>query len=131
LEVPVVKNIYLRPGSKHVIYDIDNVTNTYDSEMLGRTWTMTSRGLEDLNAPKTPIDGDPETPATPADTIKVKDGPVAAVVWSKPAKRQSSLRPSPPRHIHPKPSAQLPSAAKAELAVPNVLALFFKRLHQR
>ena len=131
LEVPVGKNIYLRPGSKHVIYDIDNVTNTYDSDMLGRTWTMTSRGLEDLNAPKAPLDSDPETPETPADTIKVKDGPVAAVVWSNPAKRQSSLRPSPPRHIHPKPSAQLPFHTKTELVIPNVLALFFQHLHQR
>lgn len=131
LEVPVGKSIYLRPGSKHVIYDIENVTNTYDSDMLGRTWTMTSRGLEDLNAPKTPINGDPAAPVVPSDTIKRDVGPVAAVVWTAPAKRRSTLRPSPPRAVQPNRSARTPSAPKAELAVPNVLALLFQNLHQR
>ncbi|MGV3636192.1 MAG: PspC domain-containing protein [Flavobacteriales bacterium] len=128
LEVPEGKSIYLRPGSKHVIYDIDNVTNTYDNDMLGRTWTMTSRGLEDLHAPKTT----PEVPTLPTDTIKVKTGPVAAVVWTKPAKRKSGVRPYQPNPVQSKRSAQVTAAQHhAELVVPNILGLFFQRLHHR
>ncbi len=46
LKVPVGKSVHLMEGSEHVIYDIDNVTNTYDGDMVGHTWTMTERGLE-------------------------------------------------------------------------------------
>ncbi|NNC84977.1 MAG: PspC domain-containing protein [Bacteroidia bacterium] len=46
LLVPVGKSIYLDPSVRDVIYDIDNVTNTYDGDMMGKTWTMTEEGLE-------------------------------------------------------------------------------------
>ncbi|HNQ13220.1 MAG TPA: PspC domain-containing protein [Bacteroidia bacterium] len=49
LKVPVGKSVYLAPGMEHIIYDIDNVTGTYDDDMIGLTWTMTKRGLECLN----------------------------------------------------------------------------------
>jgi hypothetical protein len=29
-----------------IIYDIDNVNDTFDSDMVNRRWIMTSRGLE-------------------------------------------------------------------------------------
>jgi hypothetical protein len=31
---------------ERIIYDIDNVTNTYDGDMVGRRWKMTAKGLE-------------------------------------------------------------------------------------
>jgi hypothetical protein len=34
----------------NVIYDVQNVTNTYDGDMVGRTWTMTENGLECLGS---------------------------------------------------------------------------------
>jgi hypothetical protein len=46
LKVPVGKSVFLKQGSRHIIYDIKNVTNTYDGDMIGKTWTMTEDGLE-------------------------------------------------------------------------------------
>lgn len=96
LEVPLGRSVFLRPGSKAVIYDIDNVTNTWDSEMIGRTWTMTDRGLMDPNAPPEKKDedgeddGDDELPA-PVDTVKAPQ-PIAATVYRGPAKRKAPAR---------------------------------------
>lgn len=46
VKVPKGKTIFLDPSLKHIIYDVDNVTNTYDQDMLNRRWKMTDRGLE-------------------------------------------------------------------------------------
>lgn len=51
LKIPAGKSVYLAEGSEHLIYDIDNVTNTYDGDMVGHTWTMTDRGLDCLSCP--------------------------------------------------------------------------------
>ncbi|MFN0187186.1 MAG: PspC domain-containing protein [Bacteroidia bacterium] len=49
LKVPEGKSVFLGQEIEDVIYDIKNVTNTWDNDMVGHTWTMTSRGLECLN----------------------------------------------------------------------------------
>jgi len=46
IALPVGKTIYLDPSAREIIYDIKNVTNTYDSHMMGHHWLMTERGLE-------------------------------------------------------------------------------------
>lgn len=46
LKVPVGKSVYLSPSVEDLIYDIKNVTNTFDGDMVGHTWTMTPAGLE-------------------------------------------------------------------------------------
>jgi phage shock protein PspC (stress-responsive transcriptional regulator) len=46
LKVPEGKSVYLSESMMDIIYDIENVTNTYDGDMIGKTWTMTNRGLE-------------------------------------------------------------------------------------
>jgi len=46
VKVPKGKTIYLDNSLKRIINDVDNVTNTYDQDMLGRRWKMTDRGLE-------------------------------------------------------------------------------------
>jgi phage shock protein PspC (stress-responsive transcriptional regulator) len=46
VKVPKGKVIYLDRSLKHVVYDVDNVTNTYDQDMLGRRWKMNDRELE-------------------------------------------------------------------------------------
>jgi phage shock protein PspC (stress-responsive transcriptional regulator) len=46
LKVPVGKSVYLSHDMGEIIYDVKNVTNTYDLEMVGRTWTMTDEGLD-------------------------------------------------------------------------------------
>jgi phage shock protein PspC (stress-responsive transcriptional regulator) len=46
VKVPKGKTVYLDRSLKNVVYDIDNVTNTYDQDMLGRRWKMNDRELE-------------------------------------------------------------------------------------
>jgi phage shock protein PspC (stress-responsive transcriptional regulator) len=46
LKIPVGKSIYLAPSMQNIIYDIQNVTNTYDRDMTGHVWKMTEKGLE-------------------------------------------------------------------------------------
>ncbi|MBL7923821.1 MAG: PspC domain-containing protein [Bacteroidia bacterium] len=46
LKVPVGKSVFLGENTEDIIYDIKNVTNTWDRDMVGHTWTMTNRGLE-------------------------------------------------------------------------------------
>jgi len=120
LEVPLGKSIFLRPGSKKMIYDIDNVTNTYDRDMLGRTWTMTSRGLEDLNAPSRRD----QDPTAPVDTIRAT-GPIAAVVWQGTRRTKASQRPQPTTHSTATPVADTPRPASL---VPNVLGLLLDQM---
>ena len=45
LRVPVGAKIYLDRSLDDFIYDVDNVQNIFDSDMLGRTWLMTADGL--------------------------------------------------------------------------------------
>jgi phage shock protein PspC (stress-responsive transcriptional regulator) len=45
LKVPEGKSIYLNPKMKDIIYDIENVENMWDGDMIGKTWTMTPDGL--------------------------------------------------------------------------------------
>ena len=45
LHLPVGYSVYLSDELRKIIYDIDNVTNTYDGDMVGRRWMMTSSGL--------------------------------------------------------------------------------------
>lgn len=46
LRIPEGTTILLTEELERIIYDIDNVTNTYDGDMGGRRWKMTTRGLE-------------------------------------------------------------------------------------
>lgn len=49
MRVPVGKVIFLEPGSEKVFYDIKNVTNTWDHDMVGHYWLMTPNGLKCLD----------------------------------------------------------------------------------
>ncbi len=46
LKVPVGKSIHFSHNMDDIIYDIKNVTNTYDGDMVDKTWTMTEDGLK-------------------------------------------------------------------------------------
>jgi phage shock protein PspC (stress-responsive transcriptional regulator) len=46
LKVPVNRSIYLSKRMERIIFDIENVTNTLDRDMVNRTWIMTRQGLE-------------------------------------------------------------------------------------
>ncbi len=45
LLVPYGKSVFIDESTKNVIYDIDNVTNTWDTDMLNLKWTMLTNGL--------------------------------------------------------------------------------------
>ncbi len=68
LKVPEGKSVYLGKEVRELIYDIKNVTNTYDGDMVGHTWKMLSTGLTCMDCghnegfPPPP----PPFPATPA-----------------------------------------------------------------
>ncbi|HKJ78252.1 MAG TPA: hypothetical protein VKA10_01905, partial [Prolixibacteraceae bacterium] len=45
VKVPEGKAIYLDNDLVKIIYDIENVSNTWDGDMVGKTWEMRSEGL--------------------------------------------------------------------------------------
>jgi len=45
LQIPVGTTILLTEEMERIIYDIKNVTDTYDGHMVGRRWKMTEKGL--------------------------------------------------------------------------------------
>ena len=46
LHMPVGSRIYLDKSLHRLIYDIDNIENVLDADMLNRTWEMTKEGLK-------------------------------------------------------------------------------------
>ena len=75
VQVPVGRAVHFQSGIGFMLDDVDNVTNTWDDEMVGRTWTMTSGGLSSSVTPEQvpddlPAPGLPATPpaAAPATT---------------------------------------------------------------
>jgi len=49
LKLPVGKIVYLDKSLENLIYDIENVSNTYDGDMVNRRWMMTENGLKCLD----------------------------------------------------------------------------------
>lgn len=49
LKLPVGKIVYLDKTLENLIYDIENITNTYDGDMINRRWIMTENGLKCLD----------------------------------------------------------------------------------
>lgn len=45
IKVPRNKVIYLDKSIASMLYDVENVTNTFDADMAGRRWVMKSEGL--------------------------------------------------------------------------------------
>lgn len=45
VKVPEGKAVYLADGLEDVIHDIENTSNTWDSEMIGKFWEMMPEGL--------------------------------------------------------------------------------------
>lgn len=46
LKVPEGKSIFLNEKMKTIIFDIENVNNMWDGDMVGKFWTMTADGLK-------------------------------------------------------------------------------------
>lgn len=60
LLVPIGKQVFFRMGSKAIIYDVENTTDTRDRDMLGRGWRMTVHGLEESKPSLAPAAPQPE-----------------------------------------------------------------------
>ncbi|MCK3685949.1 PspC domain-containing protein [Maribellus sp. YY47] len=45
VKVPEGKTIYLGEGMQEIIHDIENTTNTWDKDMIGKFWEMKPEGL--------------------------------------------------------------------------------------
>lgn len=45
VHVPVGRAVHFNGGMDLLLHDVDNVSNTLDEDMVGRTWTMTTNGL--------------------------------------------------------------------------------------
>ncbi len=74
VEVPIGRAVHFDSSIQGMMYDIDNVDNTLDRDMVGRTWTMTQKGLSDRVAPEdVPDDIRPnsDTPKATATTTTV------------------------------------------------------------
>lgn len=52
ISIPSGKAIHFNRNSKRIIYDVPNVTNTRDRDMLEKTWLMTKEGLKCTTCPK-------------------------------------------------------------------------------
>ncbi len=96
LLVPEGKSVYLSPDIEDLIYDIKNVTDMYDGEMVGHTWKMLPDGLtcmdcghEGINktsapnglaSPSAPVAPTaPSTPSLPSKSIGVPLSPFTAM----------------------------------------------------
>lgn len=84
LRIPVGQTIYLNENMRHIIYDIGNVTNTWDSDMVNRRWKMTQYGLACIDCDNLKNIGDdeededwapeaPEGPEPPAPPVPPAD----------------------------------------------------------
>ncbi len=58
LKVPEGKAVFISRGVGDIIYDIKNVTDTYDGDMIGHTWAMMPAGLTCLDCDFTVREGD-------------------------------------------------------------------------
>jgi len=56
LKVPVNKQIFLSKRMQRIIFDIDNIHNTYDNDMVNRKWIMTKQGLKCVDCKGLDID---------------------------------------------------------------------------
>lgn len=69
--VPMGAAVRFERGTARIIYDIKNTTDTWDGDMVGRTWTMTPQGLQG------------GTPSEVKDTVPPQKGTVRVDVEQK------------------------------------------------
>jgi len=77
LKVPVNKVIYLSRSMERIIFDIHNVNDVLDEDMLERRWIMTKKGLQCLDCEGldiSPVPDSTKVPAPPAPPAHPKVG---------------------------------------------------------
>jgi len=78
LKVPRNKVVHLDKKLEHFLSDVENVTNTFDGDMVGRRWIMEKEGLECIDCQGLDMDADfpapPKPPLPPGDiNVDAKD----------------------------------------------------------
>jgi phage shock protein PspC (stress-responsive transcriptional regulator) len=82
LKVPNGKVVHLDENMKHLIWDVENTTNTWDPEMAGRRWKMTREGLACIDCDGLVMNNEdmipppPTPPGAPLLDIQDKDAKV-------------------------------------------------------
>jgi|LakMenEpi03Aug12_release.lakeMendotaPanAssembly.Ray.scaffolds.fasta_scaffold32061_3 phage shock protein PspC (stress-responsive transcriptional regulator) len=81
LQVPTGRAVHFTKAMGFLLDDVDNVTNTPDSDMIGKTWTMTSGGLSNSVTPEQvpddlPAPLAPRTPTAPSHVEPTSATPV-------------------------------------------------------
>lgn len=83
LKVPRGKVIHLNKNMENFIWDVENVTNTYDADIVNRRWIMNKDGLECIDCEgletideKYHIPAAPTPPGAPDVNINAKDANV-------------------------------------------------------
>lgn len=73
VKVPKGKVVYLDKSLSNVIYDVDNATNTYDLDMLGRKWKMNDKELECVDCEGLEKADDDEFENSKKDKVKINE----------------------------------------------------------
>jgi len=78
LKVPVGKRVYLAGNMTKIIYDIDNVANIWDHDMVNKTWEMTEQGLKciDCTGEEQTVGGNRVFIGDQGDTVRVSNSGV-------------------------------------------------------
>jgi phage shock protein PspC (stress-responsive transcriptional regulator) len=76
LKVPVGKKVYLSENMKRIIFDIDNIGEIWDHDMVNRTWEMTEQGLKcvDCTGEEENTSGDKVLITDHGDTVNISNG---------------------------------------------------------
>ena len=120
VQVPLGKAIHLGDNTGFMLDDVDNVTNTYDGDMVGQTWTMTLSGLSRDVAPEHVPDDMPIQPNAPAsDTTATKNNVVVSIGnwnWSTSTDQVEETR------------ITTSNRTNSSYKLPNVLDILFQRM---
>lgn len=58
IRIPVGQTVYLAPEAAEIFYDIKNIHDMYDADMMGQFWKMTERGLVCLDCDSSLLDNE-------------------------------------------------------------------------
>ena len=73
LHLPVGNEIFLDPSIENLIFDIENVHNIWDGNMVGHTWRMSQKGLVCLDCEEIKYFNESEIKDTKEIQLKIKD----------------------------------------------------------
>lgn len=126
--VPVGGAVHIDGSVEHMLDDVKNVTDTWDWDMGGRTWTMTSQGLKELDEPaEKPKEGEEkedagnDSPVTPAPEADIADDKGTDAIAATVFRKQPVKKAPAPQRTHA-------AAARRSAEMPGLLNLLSRLL---